>query len=226
MWSHSAILTALDSELDAVRTIGTEKFGIQWEPCQSPKSRRHYFVGQLRNGIKVAAVTANKAGQLPASNLARDVIEDIHPKWLFLSGFAATIDPDNVKLGDVVVAQHIFDISAGKQTPKGAKLDLHSYPPDDGLQAKLRIADHRELAKHIIVEHPEGDTKHKPTVHTVDTLCGSKVVADKKYRSRIKDASGRKAKALEMEGYGVAYALNSFPKELQTTEFAMVRACY
>lgn len=85
------------------------------KPKNSADGRRSYDVGSIQtdNGdlYKFALIRAIGQGEGTAQNVARDLIEDLHPQWLLLVGIGGAVPSPDFTLGDVVCATKVHDFS-------------------------------------------------------------------------------------------------------------------
>src|SRR5262245_17540143 len=101
-----AVITILEEEFEAVLR--------RFEP-RNPVvgGRQSYEYCRLRRSdgrfVTVAIVRAFDQGQSVAQSVARDVIEDLQPRWLVLVGIAGGVPQSEFSLGDVLIASSLHD---------------------------------------------------------------------------------------------------------------------
>jgi nucleoside phosphorylase len=59
----------------------------------------------------VAVLRCTEQGNAEALDAARDLLEDVAPRWLLVVGIAGGVPSDDFTLGDVVVSTRIHDFS-------------------------------------------------------------------------------------------------------------------
>lgn len=190
-----AILTALNLEYDAVREklVG---LAVQRHPAGT-----RFEVGRLRgNGCQVALALVGK-GNHAAAVLAERAIAKYEPAAVFFVGVAGSLWP-SVKLGDIVVATHVYAYHGGTSE-------------DDGLKARPRVweASHAvdQVARHIgrtgeWTRHLLGDVP-APAVH-FGPIAAGEIVQDSAVSTHAQwiRQHYNDALAVEMEAAGVAQA--------------------
>ena len=84
------------------------------------------FQDGLGNRWSVAIVRALGQGPNPAQSTTRDVIEDLDPSWLILTGIAGGVPTNDFTLGDVCIASRLHDFPSAQRSK--ADLPLISRP--------------------------------------------------------------------------------------------------
>lgn len=107
----------LESELDAV---------LAHFPLYGTfRGRRLYNLARLEtvtgDAYEIAIVRSLEAGTGEAIEVARDLIEELAPRWLLVVGVAGGVAGAGVDLGDVVVSSHIVDFTAETVRPDGER---------------------------------------------------------------------------------------------------------
>lgn len=102
-----AILTMREDEYEAV---------LERLPGRQPVSGRQlYEYAQVttstgaQRGVVVARTT--EQGQTAAQSVTRDMIEDLDPSWIILTGIAGAVPDSEFTLGDVCLASRLHDFS-------------------------------------------------------------------------------------------------------------------
>lgn len=190
-----AVLTALNLEYQAVReqlvdlAVHRHSAGTRFE------------VGRLRDGrCRVALVLVGK-GNHPAAVLAERAITEFDPAAVFFVGVAGSLRP-KIKLGDVIVATHVYAYHGGTSE-------------DDGLKARPRVweAAHApdQIARHL---DRTGEWANRlatgtpaPAVH-FGPIAAGEVVHDSAVSEHARwiQQHYNDALAIEMEAAGVAEA--------------------
>jgi nucleoside phosphorylase/CheY-like chemotaxis protein len=198
-----AILTALEhTELEAVL-----KLNCKWE--HKNIDGFDYYLGSTlaKSGEAISLVTASsdRMGVSAASALTTRVGILFKPKLMVMTGICAGVKT-KVQLGDIIVADHVWDWSSGKITEEAGEMKFlpepHQLPLD-------RI--HRSIIKSYTVDCPfvediylgwQGNRgTNRPKVHLAPMACGSQVIANVSMMDQIMEGN-RKMLALEMESYG------------------------
>jgi nucleoside phosphorylase len=199
-----AIVTAIEVERRAVCAA----FGLG-DRHRVRKGSRVYWRGKLPLGNKKREVYELVVAQAPdmanvdAAILTNDLLHHWQPSAALLVGIAASTDPSNVKLGDVVVGTEVYYYERGKVTPERTKPEPKIIPADATLWSNVAAAPDWDGA--VSVERPDGTT-HRPRVHQGVIASGEKVIADADARERIASGS-RKILAIAMEDYGFSRAV-------------------
>lgn len=85
----------------------------RFKPLVTSQGRRTYDIGTVNaidGGIyRFALIRAIAQGEGTAQDVARDMIEDLHPKWLLLVGIGGAVPSADFTLGDVVCATRVHD---------------------------------------------------------------------------------------------------------------------
>lgn len=109
------ILTIRDDEFRAVLDAFPSKAGI----FKGVKTSREYTLRHADAGTDarytVAVLCQVEQGNGEAQNAARDLIEDFAPGLILVVGIAGGLPSDDLKLGDVVIANRIHDFTVGAE---------------------------------------------------------------------------------------------------------------
>ena len=96
------------------------------------EARRHYAFRRMRTNdgrhATIALVRTVMQGTAEAQNAATDLIEDLHPRCLVVSGIAGTGPSTDVFVGDVVLATQIHDFNLRANKDEGDELATAGYP--------------------------------------------------------------------------------------------------
>ncbi len=211
-----AIITALPKEAQAVVTR-LENYEIK---RFEDKDIRTYHCGTvpIKGGdgfYRVAVVVLPSMGNVSAANTATDTIAHWNPRFVLMVGIAAGIPENEVKLGDVVVANQIVGYDYGKVTSKGIKRRDRVYPGSALLLDRINNFWDKSWTKQIDEPRPENASQAVSKVLVGPVAAGNKVIASKKFREQlIKHWS--KLLGLEMESEGVFAATFERPQILGT----------
>lgn len=215
------IICALEEEYDQL----LEAFGQIWETKHISDFPIQYKTCTLTNAFgettRICAACVGKPGMVPTSIIASSMVDVFRVSCLFMTGFAAGIKYDNIKLGDIVIAKSIQDYSAGKlvvDPEDGNYKLLHELNIVNASESLINNANsiisdvdlmsdiYKSLAKvNLLQENNIVNAFISPTV------CGPFVVAAEKAMDNIKTFADRKLQALDMEGFGL-YMVGHFKK--------------
>ena len=194
-----------------------------WDDCDwqevkgIPDENVTYYSAILeKEGRKIRCVTAyaDRMGMVATAVLTTKIINYFRPRYVFMTGICAGISSDKANFGDIIVAESVIDGASGKYANKGEE---HIFVPDykmintpaSFLNKIRRLKEDRTLMDKI-------RNTYRPKVvnpnHILNVLVGPTasvpaVVADKQV---IEDLKGqeRKLVGLEMEAYGMYYAVD------------------
>ncbi len=202
-----------------------EAFGKIWETKHISEFPIRYKTCLITNAfgesIRICAVCVGKPGMVPTSIIASSMVDVFHVSYLFMTGFAAGIKYDNIKLGDIVIAKSIQDYSAGKlvSDPEDGNYKLlHELNIVNASEFLLNNANsiisdvdlmsdiYKSLAKANLLQE---DNMVKAFLSP--TVCGPFVVAAEQAMENIKSFADRKLQALDMEGFGL-YMVGHFKR--------------
>jgi len=207
-----AIITALEhTELEAVLELN----GGKWS---SENIEGHtYYLSDLKSNtgetLKLVASASERMGASAASIVTTKIGLYFNPKLMIMSGICAGVK-GKVSLGDIVVADHVWDWSAGKVIDDDyGKIAFLPEPHQIPLARNLR-----NIFKTFGVQCPYSESIYKewggdrgkdhPKVHLAPMACGSQVIANAEIMDEILKGN-RKMLALEMESYGFLLACDS-----------------
>ena len=163
------------------------------------------------NSIKVIAGCVGKPGMSATSILSTTLYNLYKIDHLFMTGFCAGFESDDLVFGDIVIADSIQDYGVGKikedETGTISLLkEIHQIPANFELISKLNtlISDgenidkvNRALKKINLLE-----SRHNIKAIAGPTVCGPFVVTSESLMTELKKDS-RKLKSLDMEGFGL-----------------------
>src|SRR5579872_5474490 len=67
------------------------------------------------NQVSVAVTRCSEQGLMPAHEATRELIDDLDPAWILLVGIAGGVPSDDYCLGDVILANRIYDFSVSAE---------------------------------------------------------------------------------------------------------------
>lgn len=211
-----AFICALRSECAAVRANGWT-----WSALDVPHDDGIYYQAPFtkadgRPGKAVAAV-ATRMGLPAAAAATMKLIMRFKPRYLFMTGIMGGVD-GRVKLGDLVVANPVWDWGSGKWTGSQGdgsaasfEVDPFQFTLDSSLERMaLRLeedgAELYRIRKSFGNGAPEWDLK----LRIGAVASGAAVLADQGTLDRIKEQH-RKLLGVEMEAYGFFSAATDAP---------------
>ena len=212
-----AIITALQRiESDQLRKV----FGGNWEALEvEGDDTTTYYTSELevKSGVKIRVVTCYQQlmASISCSMLTTKVIANFHPRYLFMTGIAASVKTadEGVGYGDVLVATEVWNAANGKI--KESEEETHLFMPDyrhEVLDAGFeniitKLMEEKQLLYDISEAFPSeaGKPYTKLQIHKGPMASVPAVVACEKVVNDLK-AHDRNLLGIEMESYGLFYA--------------------
>lgn len=203
-----AIITAIQKELDKVLRLD-----CNWKEKRIFNDDTMYHIGQVKkdnNTIRIVAACAPQMGMCASSTLSMKLITNFRPKYLIMSGIAAGIDGE-VQLGDILIADQVWDGASGKLRSDGDGGVLFQPDPrskilEEGLREKLlHIKANRIYLDKIRNEYPGEAPKTILDIHVGPMASVPAVIQSDKEIDKIK-IHNRKLIGIEMETYGLFYS--------------------
>jgi len=195
-----AIITIVEIELQET----LRAFGLKSSDRVRIDSRV-YWLGNLALGngdsYKIVIAQSPDMANVEAALITADTIRHWNPEALLLIGIAGSADKD-VYLGDIVIGRDIYYYERGKVTAKGNLPEPLIYRGDATLFSNIRSLPLSAIPRR---KRPDGSLK-RSNVHCGVIASGEKVIADKRFREKLRD-DHRKVLAIEMEGYGFSAAV-------------------
>lgn len=188
-----------DIELEATLALPAN-----WQPLSSGVYR-----GSI-NGLSCIATACPEMGMPVASAVVSDCLHQFHPRLVVMTGIAAGVD-DGLNFGDVVVADVVWDYGAGKWMRDGSRSMFAPAPSqrriDEALLRRTRMVRAQEWGtKTRLAWNERGRAPRTiPNVLIGPFASGAAVVQDEEVVARIRETH-RKARAIDMEAYGVVVA--------------------
>lgn len=212
-----AIITALRKiESEQLRKV----FGGNWEALEvEGDDTTTYYTSELevKSGVKIRVVTCYQQlmASISCSMLTTKVIANFHPRYLFMTGIAASVKTadEGVGYGDVLVATEVWNAANGKI--KESEEETHLFMPDyrhEVLDAGFeniitKLMEDKQLLYDISEAFPSeaGKPYTKLQIHKGPMASVPAVVACEKVVNDLK-AYDRNLLGIEMESYGLFYA--------------------
>jgi nucleoside phosphorylase len=212
--SHMSIICAMESpELESVLDNGWK-----WEQMKLGNDETTYYQARLEQADRVRIVHAAacpRTGMPASAILSTKMITSFRPQYLAMCGITAGYS-DCTRLGDVIVADPVWDWGSGKWIEKSGELvflpEPHQLPLDAGIRNKFQVmAKDAACLFEIRKSWKAGSPEHDLSVHVGPLASGASVLGDGKIRENIK-SQHRKLMGIEMESYAVYSAAYEGPK--------------
>lgn len=167
-----------------------------------------YFQKESKK-IKVVMTQSTHMGMVPAASLTTRLIHNFVPRYIVMTGIAAGIH-NKVNMGDIVVAEYVWDYGAGKETIVGEEaihnntIQQVTLDTEIAHMVKRLSSDVTALAE---IKRKFHGTKPSTelNLHLVPVATGAAVIANPEKVKMIQEQI-RDVVAIEMEIYGVYYA--------------------
>jgi nucleoside phosphorylase len=154
------------------------------------------------------ALALSEPGRLNAAVLTTKAFQLWRPEVILLVGLSGGFNNAGVFHGDILVATEIIDYEQQKLTMDGSEVRLRSFFVSKNLLNAAISTASKKWWK---------DLGNTPNVHFGPVFSGEKIVASKTFSEQLQELRND-ALGIEMEGSGVATAVNHDP-----TEFLMIR---
>lgn len=172
-----------------------------------------------RGSRRIVAACALEMGMAASAALAGMLIERYKPRFIAMCGIAGGVKGE-VEIGDIVVANVVWDYSSGKLQSESRKTVFQPEPkvlpldPFQKNQFTLFMAS-SEVTARIRNAWKDKRPDHDLTVHLGPMFTGASVVAAQDKVDEL-TSSHRKLKAIEMEAYAIFCAAEyaSAPKPI------------
>lgn len=210
-----AIVNALATENERVKeAFGKENWTIEVIP--SDKATTFYtkkIVNVKGEQIRIVTCHALQMASTASAALTTKLLYYFRPRYLFMTGIAAAVDRKEANLGDILVANKVWDGASGKiKTDEDGNdvfyPDFHELPLDSDMQAiVMRLKDNRQLLNNIEEGYiyKAGKPDSRLQVHLGPIVSVPAVLSSKDQVDEIQTHC-RKLLGVEMEGYGVFHA--------------------
>lgn len=205
---------------------------VDSEPIQSNVPTVVGKIGRYRVLLRMPYRTGNYA----AADLARSTANEYAPRWIALVGVAGGFPDEGIRIGDVVVASHIYAYEYGKihlgtvdEASYFQRRQDYDFTPDQGWLAHIRLIANAppalriEWTSGIKDARPDGQSPQSSNLHVGPTASGDKVVDDPSYEFFDQAISSLPGLfAVEMEAAGVGAVTTHLQAERQIG-FLMIR---
>lgn len=159
---------------------------------------------------RVLAYCVDKPGVVATAVMASYLIKCCNPKCVFMTGITGGVRSNNIKRGDVIIAESIQDYAVGKVAEYNEEIQLlreiHQIQTNPKLLSQISdyIAEEENLSKmnvKIAKNHLRKNNEYYGA-YIKPTVCGPFVMASEEIAKQFKD-SNRKVSAIDMEGFGL-----------------------
>ncbi|WP_236567918.1 MULTISPECIES: 5'-methylthioadenosine/S-adenosylhomocysteine nucleosidase [unclassified Nocardiopsis] len=192
--ADAVVVTAIASEYAAVAAHLSEPFEERTEDGTL------YRIGELKGSLRSRRVALVQVGpgQVDAGVSLERARTAFSPEVVLFVGVAGGVK--DVRLGDVVVADAVYDYETGKEDAEGFRSRAKTAAPSHAaVQRAMDVVFRQEWTKRILTP----PVTEPPRAFVKPVAAGNKVVADKEALTaeRLRQYCGD-AVAVEMEGYG------------------------
>lgn len=217
------LLCALPEEFEMMKAAT----GDIWVMKEDDNSPFNLYTAHVRTDFghspRLLACCCNASGMQAASVAATYMLSRYGLSMLFMTGFCAGFKKNDVKRGDLFIAESEYDYGSGKlvrnaNNDQMLNAEQKQYPCSFELLGKLnafiteeKMPDklHEELKRVSLLQ----DDMSVPVIHVAPGTCGSYVVGDEAFMRRLGEKGDRKLTGLDMEGYGLYLAGHMLKKD-------------
>jgi len=207
-----AIICALQEEFTQLKIV-FDKIG--WSKVNYPQLPFELYSGIIHTGfgntLRIISGCVGKPGISATSILSTSMFNLFKVECLFMTGFCAGFNSEDINHGDIIIAESIQDYSAGKIQDDEAgnyKLlkELQQIPANYELISKINtfLSEEDNIAKINTSLRKANFLNGRDNVKAqlAPTVCGPYVVSSATLMANLK-ADSRKLKSLDMEGFGL-----------------------
>jgi len=203
-----ALITAIQKELDKILRLDGK-----WILKKFYNDNTTYYIGQFCKDekiIRVVAACAPQMGMCASSTLSMKLISNFKPRYLIMCGIAAGIKGE-VELGDLLIAEQVWDGACGKLKSNGEDGVLFQPDPkskilnEDIKEKLLALKLSRKYLDEIRNDYPGEAPSTVLNIHIGPMASVPAVIQSDEEIDKIKSHS-RKLIGIEMESYGVFYS--------------------
>ncbi|WP_264531547.1 response regulator [Flavobacterium sp. N502540] len=204
-----AIITALNKELEKVLRLDGK-----WIEKKLYNDSTIFHVGQFKRKddkiIRIVAACAPQMGMCASSTLSMKLITNFKPKYLIMSGIAAGIKGE-VELGDILIAEQVWDGASGKLKNDNNEGVLFQPDPrykilNEDLKEKfLNIKAKRKYLDDIRNNYSGSKPNTLLDIH-IGPMASVPAVIQSDIQIDLIKSINRKLIGIEMETYGVFYS--------------------
>lgn len=219
------VITAMPSELAAVRDLTTWNFGGQPRLINEDT---FFYEGKLQsegNQYTVVASSAPRMGLVAAALHAQKLIRELRPRVLVMVGICGGVS-GRVNLGDVILADPAWEWQSGKRTRTEQGMAFQSDPHQLSVDRRVSARFDQLIDDEAVWARIQKNWKPPKSGETLKGVrgpvaSGSAVLADGRTVEDIRTLQHRKLTGVEMEIYGVYAAAQEIPGSIRPLTFAM-----
>ncbi len=199
--SFAVIIYVRDSEEEAIMRM------YDWKELRFDTDEQLYYTAKDGKGRVVYAAKQDEMGMTASATLTIKCIEHFRPKYMILGGIAAGAlnnGSEEQQYGDIILADKVWNYSNGKYVSKNESEIVFG---DVGFLPRPSIVCmDKELLPYF--EKAVKSEYNENHVFVGALASGSSVVANKSILENHIKTMNIDTKGLEMEGYGLAYAVS------------------
>ncbi len=214
------IITALYEERKWVQRV----FSTEWRDVKREGTIYQVCDYQINDRVlKIVVVSQLQMGMPQAAILSTKSLVLWSPALVVMTGICAGVR-GNVNLGDLIIANKVFDYGSGKVVDGKLRPAFEPVLVDAWLWQLLEVfRNDNGMCEAIHAEYPLEDRPQDPlTIHIGSIGSGAAVVADSNVVEGILSAE-RKLLGLDMESYAVALATSMSTTSSRRTESFIVK---
>lgn len=208
------IITATDIEHNMVTRM------FEWQEFDCFEDDAIYNNAEILNekGEKLSIISCYscKMGAIAAANLATKAINMFKPDCIIMVGIAGGNGKD-VKCGDIVVAENAVDFCSGSIEEENEDAEKIQFLPDadilhatsDIIKIMRKYKSNKNLLRQIRDDTGDLAKEHDIHIHIGQMATGPAVIKSKRFSDEFLKKHHRKYCAIDMETYGVYYAVNN-----------------
>lgn len=205
-----AIINAL---AEPEHSVMMDVFGGNWqqEKFEGDKCET-YFTKTLDkvNGeiIRIVSVAQPQMASTASAALTAKMLYHYRPRYLFMTGIAAAVDPKECSLGDIMVASECWDGASGKFKDGKFYPDPRHLNVDPAMiNIFSKVKRNKKLLKEITSSSEFAMTKKLKDVRVhIGQIASVPAVIAMEEKIKEISAHARKLMGIEMETYGMYYA--------------------
>ena len=200
--SFAALIYVTEPEHEAVMRM------YEWQALRIPGDAQVYYrAAQTKNGLPIVAAQQDELGMTASATLTMKLIQHFKPKYVIMPGTAAGMpnihQAGTQEFGDVLIADMVWNYSNGKYVPKEEASivfgNLGFLPSPTVVRVDESLLEYFNKA----IRSADNQTY----VHIGPVATGSAVVANRDVVDHMVQGIILTTNGLEMEAYGVAYAV-------------------
>lgn len=212
------ILTAVDIEHEMVKRM------FKWNEFDCYEDDAIYSNAEVLNekGEKLSVISCYpcRMGAIAAANLTTKAISMFKPDCIIMVGIAGGNGKD-VKCGDIVVAETAVDFCSGSIEEDNVDAEKVQFLPDadilhattDIIKIMRKYKNNKNLLRQIRDNTGDLAKEHDIHIHIGQMATGPAVIKNKKFVEEYLKKHHKNYYAIDMESYGVYYAINNSPNK-------------